>query len=71
MIIIFDLDDTLYPEISYVKSGFLAVSNYLSLKYGFDESQTYSFFLKTLRKDGREGIFNKFLKIKKVYNKNN
>ena len=26
MIIVFDMDDTLYPEISYVESGFRAVA---------------------------------------------
>lgn len=30
MVIIFDLDDTLYPEMSYVYSGYHAVSNYLA-----------------------------------------
>ena len=32
-IIIFDLDDTLYPEIEFVMSGFRAVSRYISKKY--------------------------------------
>ena len=30
MIICFDLDDTLYPEIEYVKSGFKAIGIYLN-----------------------------------------
>lgn len=30
MVIIFDLDDTLYPEITYVHSGFWAVARYLN-----------------------------------------
>lgn len=30
MVIVFDLDDTLYPELSYVHSGFRAVADFLS-----------------------------------------
>ena len=33
MIIVFDLDDTLYEEITYVRSGFKAVASYLSQTY--------------------------------------
>ena len=33
MVIVFDLDDTLYEELSYVKSGFLAVARYLQETY--------------------------------------
>ena len=29
-VLVFDLDDTLYPEISYVHSGFRAVAAFLS-----------------------------------------
>ena len=32
-VIIFDLDNTLYPEETYVQSGFKAVARYLSNKY--------------------------------------
>lgn len=39
--VIFDLDDTLYPEKEYVKSGYRAVSDYLGGKY---EEQLWSFF---------------------------
>lgn len=31
--VVFDLDDTLYPERDYVKSGFNAVGNYIESKY--------------------------------------
>jgi len=34
--IIFDLDDTLYPEKEFVISGFKSVANYLSSKYNLD-----------------------------------
>ena len=35
-ILIFDLDDTLDPEITYVQSGFHAVANALRKLYGWD-----------------------------------
>jgi putative hydrolase of the HAD superfamily len=35
--VIFDLDDTLYPELDYVKSGFRAVAKYLEESSVFDE----------------------------------
>ena len=35
--IIFDLDDTLYPEYEYVKSGFLTVSSLLKEKFGIED----------------------------------
>lgn len=35
--IIFDLDDTLYPEYEYVKSGFLTVSLLLKEKFGIED----------------------------------
>ena len=34
--VIFDLDDTLYPEIQYVKSGFKAVSKQIGKDYGIE-----------------------------------
>ena len=36
MVIVFDLDDTLYDEIDFVKSGFLEVSEYLGDKKYFE-----------------------------------
>lgn len=47
-LIIFDLDDTLYQEASYVRSGFKAVAKFLSKKYGIaakkiERSLNYSF----------------------------
>ncbi len=39
--VIFDLDDTLYPEKEYVRSGYRAVSDYLDGRY---EEKLWSFF---------------------------
>ena len=65
--IIFDLDDTLYSEKEYVKSGFRAVSNYLG--GGFEE-KLWGLFIKgkfaideLLREIGRETEKKKVLEI--------
>ena len=61
MILIFDLDDTLYDEIEYVKSGFKAVSIYLEEKYSLNQGETLSFMLKSLKDNGRGKIFDHLL----------
>ncbi|WP_067515000.1 HAD family hydrolase [Endozoicomonas ascidiicola] len=57
--VVFDLDDTLYPEHTYVDSGFKAVDQYLAVNYkidGFYEIATRLFT------DGHRGkIFNEAL----------
>lgn len=58
--ILFDLDDTLYPEMNYVKSGFRVVAHYLS-KYGLCEEEIYQQMLEELSINGRGKIFNKIL----------
>lgn len=57
MIIIFDLDDTLYPEITYVKSGLKAVSYWGQEKYGWPHRQSYQIMYRLLQKQGRGRIF--------------
>ena len=42
MIIVFDLDDTLYEETTYVKGGFTAVANYLFQTYHLDNPEKIS-----------------------------
>ena len=56
MVIVFDLDDTLYDEIDFVKSGFREVSNYLgSEKY-------FNFMWEEFLKNGSGKIFDKLIK---------
>jgi putative hydrolase of the HAD superfamily len=62
MIICFDLDDTLYDEISYVESGFRAVSVYTSEITGVSHKKILSFLLKDLERYGRGQNFNRMLK---------
>jgi putative hydrolase of the HAD superfamily len=40
--VLFDLDDTLYPESTYVLSGFRTVAQYLGEAYGVDIADTYA-----------------------------
>ena len=65
--VIFDLDDTLYPEIEYVKSGFEIVANYLVSKYGFKKKDLIKRMLTILDKQGRGRIFNILLEDLGIY----
>jgi len=69
MIIVFDLDDTLYKEITYVKSGFREVDLFLKKEFGLKPS--YNFMVKTLKEFGRGEIFNKVLEKNDLKTKTN
>lgn len=60
-VLIFDLDDTLYPEISYVHSGFQAVAKYLSEYTGYPQDYLFYCLVDILEQDGRGYVFNKLL----------
>ena len=55
MVIVFDLDDTLYDEVDFVKSGFREVSEFLGDKKYFD------FMWDEFNKNGSGKIFNKLI----------
>ena len=70
MILIFDLDDTLYTEKEFVKSGFKAVSSYLHLNFKLNKKKIFLQLLKNLKKNGRGKIFDSLcfqLKLKKKF----
>ena len=71
MIIIFDLDDTLYDEINYVKSGFEEVSKFLNKNFSINKNDSFDFMMNFLNKNGRGRIFNSILKQYGIYNKKN
>lgn len=48
--VIFDLDDTLYQEEEYVKSGFLHVSRFISEKTSLDKNYVFEQFFYYLKK---------------------
>jgi putative hydrolase of the HAD superfamily len=61
MILVFDLDDTLYPEISYVYSGFRAVAEFIEDKYKVSVRDTLPFMKSYLTQYGRGHVFNECL----------
>lgn len=59
-VVLFDLDDTLISELGYIKSGYKEVSKYLSMKYKFNEDDTFK-SLNNLFKESSQNVFNNFL----------
>lgn len=62
MILIFDLDDTLYDEMSFVLSGFRAVAHYGETSYGWDAGQSETFMQEHLLRYGRGRVFDEWLR---------
>lgn len=58
--IIFDLDDTLYPEETYVVSGFRAVSGYMAQRSGLDPGSLFADLWHEYRKSS-VGVFDRLL----------
>ncbi len=71
MILVFDLDDTLYDEITFVQSGFKAVAGFLEQKFRVSASESYQFMLDDLAENGRGKIFNNILSKYNLENKGN
>ena len=55
--VLFDLDNTLYDEHQFVKSGFKAVSQILSNKFILDEETVYARLLGSFIEQGRKNVF--------------
>ncbi|MGI8944837.1 MAG: HAD family hydrolase [Thermoleophilaceae bacterium] len=53
MIVAFDLDDTLYPEETFVRSGFEAVAHALERRWGVDQGEAFELMWDSLERDGR------------------
>ncbi len=69
MILIFDLDDTLYPEHTFVESGFQAVSEMLEVNYGWKKHSSMSQMLNILAQQGRGSVFNELLRRKQCFSR--
>jgi putative hydrolase of the HAD superfamily len=64
--VVFDLDDTLYPESAYVRSGFRAVAQEAARRYGVAADQAYA-ELERLFEDGVRGdTFDRWLKARAI-----
>lgn len=59
--VLFDLDNTLYPEIEFVKSGFRTLARYLSSRYHFNGDSLFTQMLDILQRDGRGKVFDSLL----------
>lgn len=59
--VVFDLDDTLYPEHAYVASGFRAVAEWIEQRFGFDAQTVYADFWTMFSEGVRGDIFNRWL----------
>ena len=70
MVIVFDLDDTLYDEMSFVHSGLKAVSKYLEDHFEIPLAASQEFWQKRLM-FGRAGILDDILKHFNLYSKKN
>lgn len=55
MVIVFDLDDTLYDEVDFVKSGFQEIANYLK------DEKYYNFMCEVFESEGSGKVFNKLI----------
>jgi len=55
--IVFDLDDTLYDEMQFVKGGFKEVSLYVSRNYNINKNLIYNLLLEVLKNYGRGSTF--------------
>jgi putative hydrolase of the HAD superfamily len=71
MILIFDLDDTLYPEITFVQSGFREVANQCSEIFGLDKEECFHEMMDTLKSNGRGAVFDTLLRNRKIFSKKN
>ena len=61
MIPIFDLDDTLYQENTFVVSGFRAVAALMCSRFGWDVDQSLLTMQRTLSLEGRGKVFDRLL----------
>ncbi|BDH60829.1 HAD superfamily hydrolase [Lysinibacillus sp. PLM2] len=68
-VIVFDMDDTLYDEFEFVKSGFREVAKYLSVNYHLQEEELFQWMWQRLLKSGRGRIFDDLLKENNLFSK--
>lgn len=71
MVIIFDLDDTLYNEKTFVFSGFNEVAKWISSCTSISQNEIYNFMSDELAKNGRGAIFDRVLEKYYKLNKTN
>ena len=61
MIVAFDLDDTLYDEITFVRSGFRAVAEVVSQRWNIAATDAYAILSESLAENDRGRQFDDLL----------
>jgi len=61
LILVFDLDDTLYDERGYVESGIRAVAEHGHERFGWDAERSFAEMIEILDREGRGRIFDRWL----------
>jgi putative hydrolase of the HAD superfamily len=61
MILIFDLDDTLYDETSFVMSGLCAVALHGEKAFGWEAERSLGYMQEVLEHEGRGRVFDRWL----------
>ncbi len=69
LILVLDLDDTLYPERTFVESGIQAVAKMLSEELSLEYRQTKMRLLEILDREGRGKVFDTFLMENSLFTK--
>jgi len=62
MVLIFDLDDTLYDEMTFVASGLRSVAIYGEASFGWDAETSFTFMHSHLLRHGRGTVFDEWLR---------
>lgn len=65
--ILFDLDDTLYDEMTFVTGGFSTVARYLAIRYHLPEPELFATLMNLLAEEGRGKIFDRILQQHSLY----
>ena len=60
--VLFDLDDTLYPEMDFVRSGFRTVARCLSSRLHVPGEEVFARMMEALERDGRGRVFDTVLR---------
>lgn len=69
MVLVFDLDDTLYEEMSYVRSGFKAVAAYGEREFGLNASHSFDWMICRVEIHGRGRVFDDWLSRNQAFTK--
>ena len=60
-VLVLDLDDTLYDELSFVRSGFRAVAAWGEERHGLDRAHSFATMMALLASQGRGRVFDEWL----------